>query len=105
MDGGETWNRLTSIPQYLDRPWIAVDGSNGPYRGRLYCIANRYQPILFVSGDQGETFSKPLTWDVDLVKKYSGFKDGNPVVLSKGTVVLHCDLCPKDQNFTLPFPC
>jgi hypothetical protein len=97
-DGGRTWQQRTSIPQFLDRPWIAVDTSTGLYRNRIYCFANIYQPILFVSADQGESFLPPRRWPVDLKKTYSTFKPGNPVVLRDGTIVLHYDLRARDPN-------
>lgn len=42
-DGGKTWQSTTSLPPHIDRPWIAVDCTNGPYRDRLYC---RYLPFV-----------------------------------------------------------
>lgn len=37
-DGGRTWERSTFIPGFIDRQYVAVDKSTGPYRGRLYVV-------------------------------------------------------------------
>lgn len=95
-DGGKTWEPLGSIPQFLDRPWLAVDRSAGPHRRRLYCMVNVYDPALYVSSDQAKTFAAPLIWPRDRKKTF--FRPGNPVVLSDGTVVVHYDLRPNDPQ-------
>lgn len=84
-DGGKTWLPTTKINRWIDRPWITVDGSNGKYRGRLYCVGSIGQPLLYVSDDKGQTFSPPLAWPVK--PGYRSFGIGNPVVLSDGTVI------------------
>jgi hypothetical protein len=33
FDGGKTWGPSNRIPQFTDRPWLAVDCTKGKYRG------------------------------------------------------------------------
>ncbi len=96
-DGGETWGPATNIPQYFDRPWIAVDRSSGLHRGRLYCSVKEYKPFVFVSPDQGRTFLPPLSWPVDR-RRHHDIRPGNVVVLSDGTVVVHYFQNKKDPD-------
>jgi hypothetical protein len=84
-DGGKTWLPTTKLNRWIDRPWITVNGSNGKYRGRLYCVGSIGQPLLYTSDDKGQTFSPPLTWSVK--PGYRSFGIGPPVVLSDGTLI------------------
>jgi hypothetical protein len=59
LDGGRHW--LSPSTVYLDRsgttfndkPWIAVDTSHGPYRGRIYVAWNLDPPVSFGDPDAG----------------------------------------------------
>jgi hypothetical protein len=95
-DGGKTWGAPKGLPTYTDRPWLAVDGSAGKYRGRLYCFATTDKPVLHVSKDQGKTFAAPLT---GVVKRGLLPRPVNPVVVTDGTLVMLCGLDP--QNYVL----
>jgi hypothetical protein len=75
-DPAVTWQH------WADRPWLAVDGTTGKSRGRLYCASWLW---LDVSADQGSTFAgipQPVT------KDYKDYAPANPVILSDGTLVL-----------------
>jgi hypothetical protein len=83
-DVGKTWAAVGTIDggEELDRPYLAVDSTSGPYCSRLYC-ASFYH--LHTSADQGETFSSHRY----AIPKYSvDPMPSNPVVLSDGTVIL-----------------
>jgi hypothetical protein len=97
-DGGRTWGPAT-IFTYMDREYLAVDTSSGPYRGRVYVNGNnRADPVsdvvLFRSADGGASFAGPA--------RRPGFGEfdanemGNGVVLSDGTVVLLFSETKKD---------
>src|SRR5207247_8434746 len=47
LDGGATWEKRAVVARNIDRPWIAIDTTNGPNRGTLYCIGNIEQPITY----------------------------------------------------------
>jgi len=56
-----SWNAQPNLP--IDRPWIAADGSNGPYAGRVYLTTQNayftpqpHHPWFTFSSDSG------LTW-------------------------------------------
>lgn len=70
-DGGLTWNAPTEVinTSYdgtkwpIDRPWLVIDNSSGPYQGNIYVTTmnlNRtnapFNPYLSVSNDGGNTF-------------------------------------------------
>lgn len=72
-DGGLSWSAPTEVisTQYdgnqwpIDRPWIAVDRSNGTYSGRVYLTSftlNRnsppFRPYLSISDNQGQSFQR-----------------------------------------------
>jgi hypothetical protein len=81
-DGGQTWREgaITTEP-HLDRPFLAVDRTSGPYRGRVYCPSYQY---LHTSSDGG----------LKLTGQHVPSPQGNvllcptaPVVLSDGTML------------------
>ena len=93
-DAGRTWSRPVSLP-FIDREFIAVDRTSGPYRGRIYIegagIQNRDgdKPAadavtLFVSKDGGATFGDPVRVPVPEGRQLSGM--GWAGVLSDGTL-------------------
>lgn len=72
QDGGLTWETPSEVintsfdgTQWpIDRPWMAIDRSNGPNQGNIYITSfnlNRlnppFDPYLSVSSDYGSTFS------------------------------------------------
>lgn len=70
VNGGITWNMPVKANSWkaqpnlpIDRPWIAADGSNGPYSGRVYLTTmNAYftppphYPWFTYSADSGTTW-------------------------------------------------
>ncbi len=71
-DGGLTWETPSEVVNTsfdgtkwpIDRPWMTIDRSNGPYQGNIYIASfnlNRtnppYNPYLSVSSDNGVSFS------------------------------------------------
>jgi hypothetical protein len=80
--GATTWETRGRIYRDIDRPWLAVDTSNGLHRGRLYCAGNISAPYFITSADGGRTFQFPVVHA----------PGGNPylaqpVVLSDGSLV------------------
>jgi len=56
------WNAQANLP--IDRPWIAADGSNGPYSGRVYLTSQNayfapqpHYPWFTYSTDSGATWA------------------------------------------------
>ena len=100
-DHGRTWDVPATIPNtefdYLDREFVAVDNTGGPYRGRVYVCALGTTRVLegsetvgslnlYRSLDGGRTFIGP-------VKRISSgerhvFVPGGAVVLSDGTLAV-----------------
>ena len=83
-DGGKTWEERASIARYIDRPCLAVDGSNSSSRGRLYVHANVEEPVLITSADAGKTFSN----SVPMEPTVRSTRPSNPVVLADGAVLV-----------------
>jgi hypothetical protein len=86
---GRTWEeggRVEGVP-FLDRQFIAVDRTTGPYRGRIYCPSHSW---FHMSADDGRTFASqkfPLEGVLPTPSQ--------PVVLSDGTVMFaHCNWPP-----------
>jgi RNA polymerase sigma factor (sigma-70 family) len=82
-DGGQTWDRTTTIKEYHDRPFLAVDTTKGKYQGRLYCLTHKG---LLVSTDAGTSFGSLRSWPRRL--GYVAVGSGTPLVLSDGTLVV-----------------
>jgi hypothetical protein len=83
--GAATWETRGHIDRYigLDRPWLAVDTTNGPHRGRLYCAGTIGPPLFITSPDGGRTFQFPK---VPHSIEY-GSGPAQPVVLSDGSAL------------------
>jgi hypothetical protein len=86
LDGGKSWKRGAVIPRYVDRPFLAIDTTQGPHRGTLYCLGQVEEPIIYVSTDHAGSFNPP-------VLPLSGrtipcCRPGNPAILSDGTVLM-----------------
>jgi hypothetical protein len=99
-DSGRTWEPPTALdPEaVLDREFLAVDGTGGRFRGRLYwSSAIALRPLgghgegasgiaLYASGDGGESFDRPALRIAEPPLQVHGI--GNGVVLSDGTFVV-----------------
>jgi hypothetical protein len=82
-DGGRTWGAATTIKDYHDRPFLALDSTGGKYQGRLYCLTHKG---LLVSTDSGQSFG---TFRSRARRpEFEPYGSGNPVVLSDGTLVV-----------------
>jgi hypothetical protein len=66
-----------------DRPWIAIDHTAGPNRGRLYCASNIGKPYLITSSDGGRTFQVPAVPQTPRGAVYPA----QPVILSNGSLL------------------
>jgi hypothetical protein len=77
-DGGRSWEQALNSSDFGqgfgERPFLAVDRTDGKYRGRVYCTTDSG---LFVSND-GKSFRK--------VRPFERKPFGNPVVLGDGTL-------------------
>ncbi len=86
-DGGKTWGPMTKINRWVDRPYLASDCFDSPYKGRLYCSGNIISAaLLYASPDKGKSFGPPCEWSPR--SPYHTFGNSNPVVLSDGSVVV-----------------
>jgi BNR/Asp-box repeat len=104
-DCGKSWELTTTIGRgvFLDRPFLAVDHTDGKYHGRLYCNCEFRPPLLdetetrgqasnvdgcavYSSEDAGKTFRDPPAWRI-ANPPYREFGCGHPLVLSDGTLV------------------
>jgi hypothetical protein len=80
-NGAAGWETRGRIDRHIDRPWLIVDHTDGPMRGRLYCIGNVSAPYLITSGDGGRTFEFP-----DVRCPRGAVYPAQPVVLSDGSL-------------------
>lgn len=83
-DLGRTWEATGTIDggKELDRPYLAIDRSSGPFRGRLYC-SSFYR--LYSSADEGKTFRGH---SYRIPEQSVAPHPSNPSVFSDGTVVI-----------------
>jgi hypothetical protein len=81
-----TWEERASVSRYIDRPCLAVDGTTGPNRGRLYVHATVEEPITLVSKDAAKTFSASSA----LKPPIRSTRPSHPVVLPDGPVLVTC---------------
>lgn len=92
-DGGQKWMAPTEAPN-VDRIFYAIDGTVGPYRGRIYVFGNGFATQLdgkcihslevYVSTDAGETFHPDATVTPNDNRGVNHI--GSAAVLSDGTV-------------------
>jgi hypothetical protein len=98
-DSGRTWQEgRVEPPTSVDRQYLLIDETTGPYRGRMYLSGTSAvvsvdstmlrggHLALWRSLDGGKTFERPLIAESgdSLV---AGFQSWNTVMLSNGTVV------------------
>ena len=82
-DCGKAWQLMSRTSRiYMDRPWVAVDGSSGRYRGRLYCASYSEDLVLDVSADNGKTLAARTI----PVPRGREWFPSNPVTFSDGSV-------------------
>lgn len=84
-DGGKTWEQRAVVKEYIDRPWIAIDTTTGPHRGRFYCIGQINEPIIYTSIDGATTLAPPLTPHVG--RELANCRPANPAVMPDGSVL------------------
>jgi hypothetical protein len=81
--GSTSWETRGRIDRHIDRPWLMVDHTNSPNRGRLYCTGNVGAPYFITSADGGRTFQFPsVPWS-----RRGAVYPAQPVVLSDGSVL------------------
>lgn len=96
-DGGGDWLPAVAVPRggggAFDHPTLAVDRTNGKFSGTVYVISSQsartpsgkkvYPTSIIRSVDGGKTFLPP----VQVLPNNFNNENGNPVVLSDGTLV------------------
>jgi hypothetical protein len=103
MDGGANWTTpvlavdaaaAPDIP--IDRPWLAIDNSNGPYSGTLYLVTKSIKEAtathhiyLITSSDGGATWSTARILDDVLPVGGTANTMGVPCVSSSGTLYVN----------------
>ena len=98
-DSGRTWQEsLVEPPTNVDRMYLLIDETNGPYRGRMYLsgasgvmsidstFLRGLRLTFWRSRDGGKTFEHPLIGESG-DSAVAGFQSWNTVTLSNGTVV------------------
>jgi hypothetical protein len=93
LDGGRTWADPLHI-RYLDNEDLAVDRTDGAYKGRIYVLGTRAIPngggkrniAWLYSADSGRSFAGPITTD-PLPGTTQGAVSA-PIVLDDGTLLV-----------------
>ncbi len=102
-DGGQTWTTpvlaidASASPDVpIDRPWLAIDDSKGPYRGTLYMVTKSIKEAttthhiyLLRSTDSGITWSIPRVLDDVLPVGGTSNIMGVPCVTSGGALYVN----------------
>lgn len=95
LDGGKTFEASTVAARLPDRPFLAVDGTDGKSRGTICCDfacpdsdTKRRGLALSISRDAGRTFSPPRVWRVEESATRFSMTPGPSAVLSDGTLVV-----------------
>lgn len=100
IDGGLTWNAPMEVINTnfdgtkwpIDRPWLVIDTSSGPYQGNMYVTTmnlNRtnapYNPYISISNDGGTIFTSSYLDTVDwLAGSVNPIPMCSPTVSSSG---------------------
>ncbi len=96
-NAGRTWKPPTFNPDNVDRPFLSVDNTAGPYAGHVYCAAVVFADALggtggslsalglYHSSNNGKTVETPVLRVAGRPFYMSG--TGNCVVLSDGTLI------------------
>ncbi len=106
-DRGMTWRSPTTVPFFIDRPFISVDRTQGQYRGRVYIHGTANMPRLV--GTPGISHlrllysdSKAEDFQDRLIGVASSDEDvatpANGVVLSDGTLVVPFTVIPQKRE-------
>jgi len=96
-DGGQSWGKRAVYPEFVDRPWLAVDGPPGENRGRIYCLGQVHgrsvegeithgEPIFFHSTDDLRSLSTAAFHHEG--RQMVHCQPANPVIFSDGTLFL-----------------
>ncbi len=93
--GPDGWEKRGRIDRAIDRPWLAVDHTSGPNRGRLYCTVNVGGPGFITSPDGGRTFRFPK---VPCLSKCAAIP-AQPVILLDGSLFA-AFRCTRHRQFT-----
>ncbi len=96
-DGGKTWGPLTEAPGWVDRPWLALDRTTGPFRGRLYCLYEADRWTCLTSA-RAEPKTDARTAPIPRKEGLRFNQVSNLVVLSDGAVVFAEDRRGDDTN-------
>ena len=84
--GTSEWQLRSRIERYIDRPWLAIDQTDGSSRGRLYCIANVGPAILFTSSDGSHTLKMSDFPKLGGAEKMTAYP-AQPLVMSDGSLL------------------
>jgi hypothetical protein len=96
-DGGATWVS-TVLSLSWDRPHVALDTNDDPFRGNLYVAGEADDGVRVTrSGDGGNTFSAPVTACAH-PKDWNVATSLSPLVLRDGTLVVPCLPYPNDPE-------
>jgi len=102
-DGGDSWSTpaqaidasfAPDIP--IDRPWLAIDNSNGPYNGKLYLVTKSIKEATMThhiyiirSNDHGLSWDTPRILDNVLPVGGTANTMGVPCVSSNGSLYVN----------------
>jgi hypothetical protein len=100
VNGGATWSAPVKVvnsneaPDFpIDRPWIAIDNSTGPYAGRLYIVSKSVEAgalphhiWMKSSSDDGSTWSALKMMDDSIPSNLITNSMGVPAIGADGNV-------------------
>ncbi len=91
----EVVNNFASPDFPIDRPWIAVDNSSGPYSGNLYLVTKSYKSTqiphhvwAMKSSDAGLTWTTPKLVDDSIPSDLMTITMGVPAVAADGKLYI-----------------
>jgi hypothetical protein len=104
-DGGRTWVEKGKIDGLVDRPQVTTDTSSGPFRGRIYCCANRLADARALAAVYAsEDGAASLVLAGFPPRGVETIYNSNPVVLADGTVIAACHLLGHSASAAPRFP-